>query len=104
MEKLSIVIPVYNEENTVLSIVNRVRSIEIPLSKEILLVDDCSTDSTRKQLEGLREDSDVRIFFQEVNQGKGAALRRGFAEATGDIILIPGTPISNTTHRITRRS
>ncbi|MCB9770328.1 MAG: glycosyltransferase [Candidatus Omnitrophica bacterium] len=88
MDKLSIVIPVYNEENTVLSIVRKVKAVEIPLHKEILIVDDCSTDSTRKQLEKLAGDADVRVLLQEKNQGKGAALRRGFSEATGDIVLI----------------
>ena len=61
MDKLSIVIPVYNEENTVLSIVRKVKAVEIPLHKEILIVDDCSTDSTRKQLEKLAGDADVRV-------------------------------------------
>ncbi|MCA9438244.1 MAG: glycosyltransferase family 2 protein, partial [Candidatus Omnitrophica bacterium] len=88
MDKLSIVIPVYNEENTVLSIVRKVKAVEIPLHKEILIVDDCSTDSTRKQLEKLAGDADVRVLLQEKNLGKGAALRRGFSEATGDIVLI----------------
>jgi len=88
MKKLSIVIPVYNEENTVLAIVKRIQQIEIPLEREILIVDDYSTDSTRKQLGRLENDPEVRVFYQERNQGKGAALRRGFQEATGDIVLI----------------
>lgn len=88
MKKLSIVIPVYNEENTVLAIVKRVQAVEVPLEKEILIVDDCSTDSTRMQLEKLKDDPTIRVFLQDRNRGKGAALRRAFAEATGDIVLI----------------
>jgi glycosyltransferase involved in cell wall biosynthesis len=103
--KLSVVIPVYNEKATVDEILRRV--IETPFRKEIILVDDCSTDGTRQILEKLAllqsegesqasasdaGDSidlrDLRIFFQSVNQGKGAALRRGFAEVTGDIVLV----------------
>lgn len=103
--KLSVVIPVYNERATIDEILRRV--IDTPFRKEIVLVDDCSTDGTRQILEKLLElqssgesqapafdggDSielrDLRIFFQQVNQGKGAALRRGFAELTGDIVLV----------------
>jgi len=103
--KLSVVIPVYNEKNTIEEILRRVQ--EAPMRKEIVVVDDCSTDGTRQYLEGMKgalekgetqvqahdggdavELRDLRIFFQERNQGKGAALRRGFAEATGDIVLV----------------
>ena len=103
--KLSVVIPVYNEKATIDEILRRV--IETEFRKEIILVDDCSTDGTRQILEKLAQlrssgeslapafdgaDSiglrDLRIFFQAQNQGKGAALRRGFAEVTGDIVLV----------------
>jgi glycosyltransferase involved in cell wall biosynthesis len=103
--KLSVVIPVYNEKATIDEILRRV--IDTPIRKEIVLVDDCSTDGSRQILEKLcqLESSgeaeapafdggdpiqlrDLRIFFQTHNQGKGAALRRGFAEITGDIILV----------------
>ena len=103
--KLSVVIPVYNEKATIDEILRRV--IETPLRKEIVLVDDCSTDGTRQILEKVQqlqlsgasqapafdgadpiELSDLRIFFQDRNQGKGAALRRGFLEVTGDIVLV----------------
>lgn len=87
--KLSIVIPVYNEAATISKIVELVRSVEIGLEKEILLVDDCSRDGTREVLSKMAaEQADLKVLFHEVNQGKGAALRTGFAAATGDIVLI----------------
>ena len=89
MKKLSIVIPVYNEAATIAEIVAMVRSVDVGLEKEILLVDDCSRDGTRDVLEKMgKEQSDLKVLLHEVNQGKGAALRTGFAAATGDIVLI----------------
>ena len=85
--KLSIVIPVYNEKNTILEILKRVEAVALPLEKEIILIDDCSTDGTRELLRSLPA-GEYKIFYQEKNQGKGAAVRRGFKETSGDIILI----------------
>ncbi|MCE5303672.1 MAG: glycosyltransferase family 2 protein [Planctomycetaceae bacterium] len=84
--KISVVVPVYNERETVIEIVRRIR--EVPIPKEILLVDDGSTDGTRDILAGMEPADDLRIVLQERNQGKGAALKTGFALATGDIVLI----------------
>ena len=103
--KVSVVIPVFNERGTIDEILRRV--IESEMRKEVIVVDDCSTDGTRQILEAMAalqgrgevaapaqdgEDAiplaDLRFFFQTVNQGKGAALRRGFAEVTGDIVLV----------------
>lgn len=102
---VSIVIPVYNERETIEEILRRIQDMDI--RKEVIVVDDYSTDGTRQILENMaaRVDSneecaeahdgsepielrDLRFFFQMPNQGKGAALRRGFAEATGDIVLV----------------
>jgi|UniRef100_A0A7V6A2D9 glycosyltransferase involved in cell wall biosynthesis len=85
--KLSIVIPVYNEENTLEEIFRRVQAA--PYDKEIIVVDDASMDKSRDILEQLsRQYDNLRVFFHEKNQGKGAALRTGFAQVTGDVVII----------------
>ena len=83
--KISVVIPVFNEEATVLDLIEKVRAVDMP--KELIIVDDGSTDGTRDILEKL-DIPEARVFFQEANIGKGAALRRGFAEVQGDIVII----------------
>ena len=83
---LSVVIPVFNEERTLQTIVERVRALKIPL--EIVIVDDHSSDGTRQILSQLERDSDIHVIAKPKNQGKGAALRTGFAQACGDIIVI----------------
>ena len=83
--KLSIVIPVYNEKDTIQQIYDAVKAVD--LEKEIILVDDCSTDGTREILQNLKDDA-TRVVLHERNQGKGAALRTGFGKATGDIVII----------------
>ena len=84
--RLSVVIPVYNEVRTIEEVVARVRAI--PLEKEILIVDDGSTDGTRQRLEDIVRHDDVKVLYHERNKGKGAALRTGFAAATGDVVII----------------
>jgi glycosyltransferase involved in cell wall biosynthesis len=85
--KLSIVIPVYNEEETLEEVFRRVQAT--PYTKEIIAVDDASTDGSRDILKRLAEEYDnLRLFFHDQNQGKGAALRTGFAQVTADVVVI----------------
>ena len=87
MQLLSIIIPVYNEAKTIRELLRRVESVALPgIAKEIIIVDDASTDGTREFLKTIS--NPARVFFQEHNRGKGAAVRRGFSEATGDFAII----------------
>ncbi len=83
--RVSVVIPVYNERQWVRELVSRVQAVNIP--KEIILVDDCSTDGTRDILKEMEQEG-LKVIYQEVNQGKGAALRTGFQHATGDVVIV----------------
>ncbi len=90
-DKLSIVIPVYNEKSTLEQVLDRVLDVEIPLQKELVLVDDHSTDGTRDLYDKIKQTHsgvEIVVKMHDKNQGKGAALRTGFAAATGDIVLI----------------
>ncbi len=84
--KLSVVIPVYNEKNTIGEVLRRVRMVDLP--KEVIVVDDCSTDGTREFLQGLAPSDDLTIVLQPHNAGKGAALRAGFRRVRGDIVIV----------------
>jgi len=84
--KLSVVIPVFNEAETLLEILNRVQAEST--EKEIIIVDDCSTDGTRAVLKKLESNAGIRVLYHERNKGKGAALRTGFAAASGEIVII----------------
>ena len=84
--KLSVVLPVYNESATLHEIIRRVQAVAIP--KEIIIVDDGSADGTRTILHGWEDKADMRIVYHERNLGKGAALQTGFAQVTGDVVII----------------
>ena len=87
---LSVVVPVYNEEQTIQRVLQAVLDAPLPegIDREIVVVDDASTDETLRVLEAFADHPRVRVFSQPENRGKGAALRRGFAEASGDLIVI----------------
>lgn len=87
IKKVSIVIPCYNEINTIAAILESVLSVPLEIDREVIVVDDCSKDGTREFLQNLQL-KDVKVIFHEVNRGKGAALRTGFMHAEGDCIII----------------
>lgn len=86
--KLSIIIPVFNEENTIEEIVRRVERVSLPLEKEIIVVDDGSFDNTKKILKKLKQHYNFILEEHQENQGKGAAVRTGVKKATGDFVII----------------
>ncbi len=84
---LSVIIPCYNEKNTINAIIDAVRNSPYP-HKEIIVIDDCSTDGTREKLKNEIAPLVAKIIYHKVNQGKGAALRSGIAAASGDLVII----------------
>ncbi|MFQ5903535.1 MAG: glycosyltransferase family 2 protein, partial [Candidatus Binatia bacterium] len=92
--KLSVLMPVFNEVNTLEEAIGRVRDVRLP--KEIIVIDDGSTDGSRELLERLGAETkpgndplnELKIFFQPLNQGKGAAIRSGIQQVTGDVVII----------------
>jgi glycosyltransferase involved in cell wall biosynthesis len=90
MSRLSVVIPVYNEAATVATLVAAVLHAPLPegIDRELIVVDDGSTDGTAGELARFADDDRVRVFAQDINRGKGAALRRGFKEAQGDFVIV----------------
>ena len=84
--KLSVIVPVYNEEKTIATVISRL--MRLPFRTEIVIVEDCSTDGTRDVLARLAHFCDLKIVYHQRNQGKGAALRTGIPYATGDIVVI----------------
>ncbi|MCE2928212.1 MAG: glycosyltransferase family 2 protein [Candidatus Caenarcaniphilales bacterium] len=85
---LSIVIPVYNEEQNIAKLLTKLNELNLDLEKEIILVDDCSTDRTLDNVHAFASKIPIKIFKLEKNSGKGAALKKGFKEANGDFVII----------------
>lgn len=83
---ISVVIPVFNEKKTIEEIIEKVKAV--PIDKEIIVVDDFSTDGTRDILSHIGINNNIRIFYHDKNKGKGAALRTGFGRVSGDIVII----------------
>ena len=90
--KLSVIVPVFNERNTVAEIVRQMRAVDLPVEREIVIVDDGSGDGTRDVLSQLA-DSTVHVVLHPHNRGKGAAIRTGLAQVTGDLVLIQDADI-----------
>jgi len=86
--KLSILIPVYNEEDGVRELIQRVAAVNLGIEKEIIVVDDCSTDNTASILAGLNHIPGLRVIRHEINRGKGAGIRTALAAASGDLMII----------------
>lgn len=92
--KLSVVVPTYNEERTIMNVIDAVSRVDLAaalgkkVELEIIVVDDGSTDGTRRMLDSLDSRPDIRVIVHERNRGKGAAVRTGFAHVTGDIVII----------------
>jgi glycosyltransferase involved in cell wall biosynthesis len=97
---VSVVIPVYNERDTVVEVVRRVQAVG--LHQEIIIVDDFSIDGTRKLLMELDRESDIRVLLHGYNKGKGAALRTGFEQAGGDVVLIQDADLEYNPNDLTR--
>jgi len=101
VEKLSIVIPIYNEIELLPKVLQRVREVDYPIAHELVLVDDFSTDGTREWLrENEADKPDTRLVFHRKNIGKGGALRSGFKAATGDIYIIQDADLEYEPHEI----
>ena len=86
--KLSIVIPVYNEAATIESLIQAVLASPLKIERELVVVDDCSADGTRDKLNQIKDTYHLNLTCHEKNQGKGAALRTGFAQATGELVIV----------------
>ncbi|HEV7348369.1 glycosyltransferase family 2 protein [Telluribacter sp.] len=94
IKKLSIIIPVYNEGKTITTVLDKVKDVQLinSITKEIIIVNDCSQDNTEEQILSYqnlhRQTQDIKYFRHDINRGKGAALRTGFQQATGEVCIV----------------
>lgn len=89
IHKVSVVVPIYNEERTLQEIIKACQKVDLgDLERELILVNDCSTDDTPNLLKKYADDAGIKVVHHKVNQGKGAALKTGFANVTGDVVII----------------
>ena len=101
MQKLSVVMPIYNEKKTLAECVRRVLAVELPLERELILVDDASTDGSDQEIAALCRDlpgAAIKVITHRQNQGKGAALRSALAQAAGDVIVIQDADLEYDPH------
>jgi len=99
--KLSIIMPVYNEENTIKNIIERVFSTGFDVDYELIIVNDCSTDGTKEILDGINDER-VRIIHHTQNMGKGAAIRTGVEHSSGDLVIIQDADLEYSPEDINR--
>jgi len=96
--KVSIIVPIYNERDTIEPLLERLKAVA--LDKEIVLVDDSSTDGTREYLESITGDDRIKVLFHAKNRGKGAAIRTGLEEVTGQVVVIQDADLEYTPEEI----
>lgn len=85
---LSIIIPIYNEKDTILELLNRIKKVGLKKEYEILMIDDGSTDGTREILEKIKNENNYKVLFKEKNSGKGESLKLGFKKAVGQYVIV----------------
>jgi glycosyltransferase involved in cell wall biosynthesis len=97
--KLSVIVPCYNEAKTIETVLENIKNVSLEIDKEIIIIDDCSTDGTREYLKSIDDKNEsIKIIYHSKNCGKGAALRSGFKAASGDIVLIQDADLEYDPH------
>ena len=100
--KVSIIMPAYNEVATIAEMIGKVQAVDVGLPKEVIIVDDASVDGTKDVLKAFIGESNIRVVFHEMNQGKGAAISTALAHVTGDIVVIQDADLEYDPHDLPR--